>query len=203
MKYRLNSALISVLFFWPLLLSGQNIQDLYKLYSAKKIDELRIELDKIEVETSQNPHIIFLNTVLIEDGDAAAKIYESMVDKTDGILNRHLIEKLSEYYYARGFYVKAQSWRSRIIQSEKTKEISVSDKPYIIQVGAFGFEDNAIKLQKLLASNQIDSEIVKRKLSEKDLYCVWIEGETSRDETERIAKKIESQLRLNYRIIQP
>jgi hypothetical protein len=164
---------------------------------------LKTELGKIDVVVSKNPHIIFFNAILLEDGDAAAKIYESMVDKTDGMLKKHLTAKLAEYYYARGFYVKAQSWRSRIRQNEPVEQIPVSVKPYIIQVGAFSFEDNALKLKKLLASHQIDSEIVKRKLSDKDLFCVWINGKTSRDETERIAKDIERQFRLNYRIIQP
>jgi len=203
MIYRYSSAFIAILILWPLFLSGQNIQRLYELYSAKRIDELKTELGNIDVAASKNPHIIFFNAVFLEDGDAAVKIYESLIDKTDGLLRQHLSEKLAEYYYARGFYVKAESWRSRNKQNEQIKQIPVSTKPYIIQVGAFSFEDNAFKLKKLLASHQIDSEIVKRKLGDKDLFCVWINGKTSRDETERVAKGIEKQFRLNYRIIQP
>ena len=69
MIYRYKSAFFIIFILWPLLLFGQNIQHLYNLYSTNKFDELKEELGKVDIADSKNPHIIFLNTVFLEDGD--------------------------------------------------------------------------------------------------------------------------------------
>ena len=206
MKMSRHNTFIIVLFlFYPFVLTGQNLDYLYSLYQDKKMGELKAELDNIAPDSNTNPDLTFLRTLFIEDGDAAVKIYESLSENTSGILKYFLSQKLAEYYYARGYYIKSEEWRSEMQKPESLlKKPTLWDKNnYKIQVGAFSFKDNASKLHNILGSNNIQSEIIQRKINDKTLFCVWIEGKTTREETEVFAEQIKSRFRLKYQIIQP
>jgi hypothetical protein len=203
MIFKHKFVFILSLVFLPLTLTAQNIQQLHQLYAERKLDVLKAEVAKTGKQYAANPHIVFFKTLFNEDGDAAAKVYEQLVVDAQGTLKNCLITKLSEYYYARGFYIKARNWKSQLVPDQQEVTNTVARNPYKIQVGAFSFQDNAMRVKSFLGSHQIAADVVKRSLGGKDLYCVWIDGGETREETERIAQGIVSKFDLTYRIIQP
>jgi cell division septation protein DedD len=72
---------------------------------------------------------------------------------------------------------------------------------YIIQVGAFGEEENARQLQKSLQTQKFPVRIIERVVNDRNLYCVWVNGGESLDETIRLADKIKNRFKLEYRIL--
>ena len=177
---------------------------LYLLYAQKNFEELKIELNKFNDQINSSTDLTFLNAHFLEDGDAAAKIYETLSESSTGILKYYVRQKLAEYYYARGFYVKAAEWKSGAdIPADLNARLPAISRAFKIQVGAFGFKENASKLHNYLETNNIHSEIIQRDINNKTLFCVWIDGKDSRDQTEKYAEEIKSKLRLNYQIVQP
>jgi hypothetical protein len=73
----------------------------------------------------------------------------------------------------------------------------------VIQVGAFGSQENALKLKKILKEKKIQVKVVKRNVNSKNLYCVWIDGKNNFEETKEYAELLKSRYRLTYSILRP
>ncbi len=209
--------IISILLFSNVLLS-QNHDDLFILYKNKKFKRLETRLSELEKRHLNDPEIVFFKTIFKDNGEDAIKIYQDLYKISGGPLKNLLAKKMSEYYFAQGYYVKAQEYSRAAGQKYKSKpkENSLTAdnknvenlKPknhlrYIIQVGAFGVEKNAAELADILKRRKIKAEVVERNINDKILYCVWIQGDEDYSETKEIAEDIKSNYKLTYRILKP
>lgn len=187
--------------FIPCLISGQSLDHLYQLYHKKQYSDLK---KQVETQKGNSPDLLFFRTLFVESGDQAITTYESLLKKSQGRLQKLVAQKISEYYYAKGYYVKASEY-SQISSSVSSEKIipMATKKIYRIQVGAFGYKDNAIRMKDLLEARDIVSKIEMRDLDGKSLYCVWIDGKTTYNETKSFAEELKQKYKLKYQIINP
>jgi hypothetical protein len=211
-------AALGLWFYFPQLLVAQDISGLYSLYQNRQFRTLQERVTVLSGQYPENAEVRFFNALFLEDGEEAAQIYEQLYPGASEQLRKELAKKLSEYYYARGFYTRAEEFQ-KIKQTEFPENLKSPGEPvppehrntpqtetkkvnFIIQVGAFGQEENARQLKKSLQSHQIVSRIITRLVNGKNLYCVWVNGGNSLDETVRIAVNIKAQFQLEYRILE-
>jgi hypothetical protein len=195
-------------------LSAQQFSHLYELYAEKKLSLLEDEVKKLNNNSDREIDLIFFHALFIEDGDQAIKIYEQLINRAAGLLKKYTAKKISEYYYARGFYVKAAQYENiykkinisnnqTLKKSENGKTDSLPSDNLVIQVGAFGSLENASKLKNMLAAKEIKVRVVKRIVQNKNLYCVWIDGKNNFEETREYAELLKRNFRLTYSILRP
>jgi len=180
---------------------------LYKMYQSGDFELLQKNLASFEKTGGNALDIKFFKAIFMQDGDAAKDQFLYVFDRSSGQLGTMAAERLMDYYFARGYYVNANRYQKYIVdhgQNITAREITdsapVSEK-YYIQVGAFGIEDNARQLKNMLATQDIDAEIVNREVGQKKLYCVLIPGTGDFDNTLKHANKIKSKYDLKFRII--
>ncbi len=210
--------LILSLFSSISILSAQEHQDLFEYYANRQIDELEIRIEQLGNTAQNDPEVLFFSTVLTDNGDNAFSIYERLFKQSRGSLKNLVAEKLAEYYYARGFYVKSSEFENiakTYIPGKTTEEIKSGDNIrkskterstksiYKIQVGAFSVIENANDLAGFLKGKKLEVSVVNRNVSGNILYCVWVEGGSSFESTENIAKEIKKKYQLSYRIVKP
>lgn len=198
--------------------SAQKHQDLYDYYASKQFDKLNSRVKQLEKNTQNDAEVLFFKTVLNDNGDNAFSVYERLFIQSRGILKKLSAEKLSQYYYARGFYVKSAEYErfaatyipvktTEVVKSgDNTKERKTEQSTpsiYKIQVGAFGVVENANDLASFLKSKKLEASVVNRNIGGNILYCVWVEGGSDIKKTENIAKDIKKKYQLSYRIIKP
>jgi hypothetical protein len=197
---------------------AQRHADLFELYQNRQLNKLENRLRELEKDKINDPEIEFFKTIFTDNGKKAIKIYEELLKKSEIPLKNLLADKISDYYYALGFYVRAGEYK-KISQTNfpaRTKVIkkSVDSKnedntggksksKYMIQVGAFGVMQNADDLAQFLKKKTIEAIVVKRSIGGAELYCVWIPGKANYDGTEDIAREIKRKYQLSYRIIIP
>jgi len=216
-RYLYFIPIICILSFFTVLLA-QNHDDLYILYNNKKFKRLETRLSELEKRHLNDPEIVFFKTIFKDDGEVALKIYQDLYKTSGGPLKNLLAKKMSEYYFAQGYYVKAQEYRRASNQKFKVKpkdnsrtadnrdvqkKGSSKQLKYIIQVGAFGVEKNADDLADVLRRKKVNVSVVERNINNKILYCVWVQGDEDYSATKDIAETIKSKYKLTYRILKP
>jgi hypothetical protein len=197
------------------MVSAQNHLDLFEYYANKQIDKLEIRVQQLEKNLKNDPEVLFFSTVLTDNGDKAFSIYERLFIQSHGPLKNLAAEKLAEYYYARGFYIKSKEYEKYaktyipvkttepLKSGDNNKESNRSGSIYKIQVGAFGVIENANDLAGYLQGKKLEVSVVNRNVSGSMLYCVWVEGGSDFKNTENIAKEIKKKYQLSYRIVKP
>jgi len=195
---------------------AQDLAELYSLYEARKMVQLEQRLATMPNNAGQIPDIVFFRTIFNENGEEALKVYEQLFEQSDGLLKKITAHKLAQYYYARGYYVKAGEF-TEIAQntpaqlSDRKINITRPEKPlpanepaealYAIQVGAFSYRDNAQKMLDLLNQQRLNARIVTREINGKALFCVWITGKDDPDETNEYARDLKRKYNIPYRIV--
>ena len=196
--------------------TGQSLLELYDLYENKNMNQLYKKTEEFYQKYPQNNEIKFFKALFMEDGDEALKVYLELFNNSQGRLKSLIAGKIAEFYYAKGFYVKASEYskvaKNRPEYSQESKDsdsidTNQSTQPVqsglVIQVGAFKFKENAQYLQNVLKSHQILSRLVAREIGGKTLYCVWIDGKSNFEETRELAEYINQKFNLKYRIFKP
>lgn len=200
------------------IVSAQKHQDLFTFYENRQIDLLKTRVQQLKDVNQNDPEVLFFSAVLSDNGENAFGIYERLFKDSKGSLKNLAAEKLAEYYFARGFYVKSSEYKNiaktyipvKTTDDRKSGDNNIKRKSkqegtsiYKIQVGAFGVRENANELASFLKSKKIDVSVVTREIDGKDLFCVWVAGESSLERTEDFAEDIKKKYRLSYRIIKP
>ena len=184
-------------------------KELFRLYEANDYSTLKIEINKLDAQKSKSPEIKFLNTVFKENGEEAITIYLDLFQESYGDLKSIIAKKLSDYYYAKGYYITASKYQKYLVENANTKTKipkpkteQVDQNKYIIQLGAFGLKDNAYQLQEMLQTQNLYPRIENRTINGKLLHCVWLDGKKGFSETLEFAEKIKEKYHLQYRILQ-
>jgi hypothetical protein len=214
-----NIVIYIVFLFYHSLICGQEFNELYRLYNERKIQELKNKLDFFEKSYPDHLEILFFKTLFIVNGDEAVSSYQQLTGQADEKLKSYLIKKISEYYYAKGYYITALEYQKKIttpsehIGQDKIKENnnhSANEQLHVdnsskfkIQLGAFSVKENAIQLKDMLFHNHLNAVIVERRINETRLYCIWINGKDNFESTKEYAEMIKNKFKLEYRIIKP
>jgi hypothetical protein len=191
-----------------------NAQDLvnkklFALFEDEKLLELKSEINKLSKNLTKTPEIEFFNTVFIENGETALQIYLDLFKNSYGEFKVVISKKLSDYYYAKGYYLTSSKYQKYMVENTITKtkiknnvSSHAEQKNYIIQLGAFGLKDNAIQLLEMLQTQNLHTRIETRNINGKTLHCVWLEGNKEFSDTLEFAEKIKEKYHLQYRILQ-
>lgn len=214
MQYTSVRKLIPIFLFLLVLgsaLSAQTkVESLYQLYENQKFEDLETKLSQVSTKQQNTLMVQFLNNIFEQNGVIAQQNYEIIFNRSDGRLKYLAAEKLSEFYFAKGYYINASKYQKYLVENEQSTISSVVttatdetgvEKPYYIQVGAFGMRENADQLKTMLGTQTIEASVVVREIGDKKLFCVWIPGKGNYDETLEMANKIKSKFDLEYRII--
>jgi len=184
-------------------------KNLFTLYENLEIEILKSEIERLKNYKNKSAEIEFLKTVFLENGEEALTIYLKLFENSYGDLKSIVSKKLSDYYYAKGYYLTASKYQKYLVESTNTKptkqkniSTKAEQKKYIIQLGAFGLEDNAAQLQKMLQTQNLYTRIENRNINGKSLHCVWLDGKNGFSETLEFAEKIKEKYHLQYRILQ-
>jgi hypothetical protein len=217
----MKSILIILFLFFYLAhsaVSAQKHQDLFTYYKNRQIEKLESRIQQLKNADQTDPEILFFSTVLSENGQSAFTVYDRLYKQSKGPLKNLAAEKLAEYYFARGFYVKSSEYKniaktyipvktieeSKVGDNKKVRKTDQKDTSiYKIQVGAFGVRENAKDLASFLRGKKMVVSVVTREVDGKDLYCVWVTGGSSLESTEDMAEEIKKKYRLSYRILKP
>jgi hypothetical protein len=196
---------------------AQSFNRLLSYYRNHQVAEFKTEAEKIDQEAiRQNPDLEFFYIVVQANAETALSAYERLFKEGSDRVRYLAAEKLKEYHYARGYYITASDYDKYLIENAGTqlehsdeKEIvretiaapSSDDNPYFIQVGAFSHRDNANQLSDMLTTQNVPTKIVLRTVGRNQLFCVWIEGKSTLDQTMEYANQIKERYDLNFRII--
>ncbi len=196
--------------------TAQDISTLYALYEAREMEQLEQRLATLPESAGQVSDVIFFRTVFNENGEEALTVYEDLFQQADGWLRHVTAVKLAQYYYARGYYVKAAGYAeiaevkpsrppqgkiSSVTVKTPVPPSSPGEALYAIQVGAFSYRDNAQKMLNLLNRQHVEAKIVDRQINGKPLFCVWINGKNDPDETRDYAQELKKKYNIPYRIV--
>ena len=217
--FKLLPCLPFLLFLLLAVSPAQDLEELYRLYGAHALAELEKRLSTLPQDAEQIPDIVFFRTVFDENGEEAARIYEQLFEASDGWLKKVTADKLAQYHYARGYYVKAADFaaiaeaaparldRNPVLQRKPdttppADRTQIQEYRYAIQVGAFGYRDNAEKMLDLLNKQRLEARIVKREVNGKTLFCVWIDGQNDREKTQEYARELKEKYNIPYRVVE-
>jgi AmiR/NasT family two-component response regulator len=213
MEYK-NIIICFIFTFYLSSLYCQDLNELYILYNNRQIRELKNKVDLLEKKYPDKKEILFFKTLFIRNGDEAVQNYQNLLGQADEKLKAYVVNKISEYYYAKGYYVTALQYQDDIIVTsnqnvkenieEKNQQLKINENSkFKIQLGAFSVKENANQLIEKLLHNGIHALIVERMVNDILLYCVWINGKNSFEETKLFAEMIKKKFQLEYRIIKP
>lgn len=218
--YQFKSVILSLIFllyFAAFVSAGQQFEVLYKLYEQNDFDKLRQKVEELSGTYPDALETRFFKALFISNGENAKKHYLYVFEQGKGKIKIFAAKKLMDYFFAKGYYVNASKYQKYLVETERNNDIIfiASPKPednsvqspkegteqYYIQVGAFSNNDNARQMCDMLATQNIETKIVKRKIKDQNLFCVWIEGKNDFYETLKLANKIKEKYDLPFRII--
>ena len=195
--------------------------DLFNAYNDQNFTELQTLFNQLQKTDVSRMEWTFYSALFTTDGEEAKNKFQQVFDESQGQLKKMAAKKIMDYYYAKGYYINAAKYQKYIVDKESEiednsistdnpqntnehKEV-IADKTnqseYYIQVGAFSLEDNADQLKKMLLTQNVNALIVKRDVNSRTLYCVWLPGKESFEQTLLYANSIKDKYELKFRII--
>jgi len=211
---------VILVLFSSIILAQSQFDAMYKNYEQHNFEMVKQDLSIMDQKYQSEPEYQFFRAVFLKNGEEAKNNFQMVFEKSGAKLKKLAAKKLMDYYYAKGYYVNASKFQEYLIDEGteitsagaaevKQQEVpekkpvpqTVESEKYFIQVGAFSLEENASQLVKMLATQNIKAQIVKRKIDKRDLFCVWLEGREDFKETYDYANIIKEKYDLKFRII--
>ncbi len=169
-KYRFIQYLIIFSISFCLNVTAQP-QKWYKLY--KDNDLLKLEQSWKSGKINNTDWNTFLGYIFTEKFEDILPSIIQLYDRTtDKFLKRAILDRLSQYYYSKGFYDTANrilhdvQFRNQIF-SIKKKKIQFG-----VQLGAFSSYENALKSKQNLSKKLNDIFIISRNRNGRKFYLV-------------------------------
>jgi len=169
-EYKLFRRVILIIVCVFLTAQAQN-HPVYDLYHSNRISEIETLLENGQIVGEDWKK--FAETLFIEDLDAALKQYISLYGATaDNQLKNLIIDRVSQYYYAKGLYESAE----RILDDEEFRarlfSMNVEKIYFGVQLGAFSSQENAANARDKYAENISDISVVAKSSGGKTLFVV-------------------------------
>ena len=123
MKYHLISLVILPFILFSSIFA-QKYPELFQYYKERQLLQLQNRIDALVKSDPGNEEVQFFNAYFLENGEDALVVYEDLFKKSYSPLKNLIADKISDYNYARGFYVKAEEYKklSLTLFPAKTKE---------------------------------------------------------------------------------
>lgn len=169
-KYRFISGVISALLLIICPAMSQQI-DIYQLYSTQQFAEIEKELEagRITDEKWQK----FAEILFMENLDEVLTRYITLYnDYNDDRLHKVIIDRISQYYYARGLYDSADRILKDPLFRKKIFAINTDKILFGVQLGAFSSMENANKAKNKYSKNIDDIRIINKQSGGKRLYVI-------------------------------
>ena len=169
-KFQFFRRLILILLFISFSLQAQNHR-IYDLYISNQFAEIEKMLN--EEPIAEQDWKKFCQILFIEDLDAALKEYILLYNiSTDNQLKKLVIDRVSQYYYAKGLYDSAE----RLLHDEEFRKtlfsMNIERISFGVQLGAFSTQENAIKGKDKYSGKIDDIKIIKKSSGGKILFVV-------------------------------
>jgi hypothetical protein len=198
-KYRYLQYLIYWFLFQTVVYS--QTQKWYNAYLSNDMMALQTDLEKNNI--TDPDWKLFVQTIFIEDVEEALPQFTILYQKTaDPKLKKIILDRISQYYYAKGFYETAD----RILTDENFRNqiISVREEQiyFGIQLGAFSSLENAEKAKKKYSGSIQDIYIIIKESSGKKLYAVIAGKFKNRNDAEKLEKEIQKKFTMKGMITQ-
>ncbi len=194
-----------------------------------KLDNAREKLEKLKKTNPNSPEVLFLEGVLIKEGNKALEKYKEVFEKYPGSKYADAaLYRTFSYYYAVGSYKRAEKYlnelkkkypgspyikaANRTIPSDDEVTVTESNPPdkekqifpkkeyYTIQAGAFTSYENAKKMQKRFKKAGLTSKITSKQVGGSFLNIVTVGKFSSRKEAEKFLKVLKRDFSLEGRI---
>lgn len=175
---------------------AQSSRELSELYENQQFLKLRQYYEGNQIHDSNWKR--FIEALSEDDADSAmvtfAEVYRTTQDR---LLKKHVGERISDYYYAKGYYRTAE----RLLRDKEFLEQTVSAQPeqetsntigYGIQVGAFGNYENALALKNKMLKKNRNVTIVNKNAEGGNLFLVVIGKFSEREVAERELRSLRS-----------
>ena len=191
-KHRFVQYLILFLLLSSSVLSAQS-ELWFRLYTENKIGELKKLLNEHKIA---NPDWANFVEILFEEEveNALPRYVDLYRNADDKKLKKIILDRISQYYYARGFYntahriIEDEDFRNQIFSSKAQK------KHYGVQLGAFSSYENALKNKKKYLSKLKYVSIITKQKNNRKLYIV-VAGKFG---TKEEAIKLKTRIRNEY-----
>ena len=191
-------------------------RDLLEAYLKKDFKYIASVVEQKDIFTSEKERSFYL-ALFERDGEKAVETYKALFQEEEELYLKYLAaERLQDYFYARGYYATSAEYRQYVTDHERDIELSrfnapkgeketnrgrQDDEKYYIQVGAFGIEDNARQMVEMLQTQNYVARIKMRQVSNRRLYCVWVDGTEDFRSTLKLADKLKQKYHLKYKLI--
>jgi len=175
---------------------AQSSRELSELYENQQFLKLRQYYEGDQIHDSNWKR--FIEALSEDNADSAMVMFAEVYRTTqDRLLKKHVGERISDYYYAKGYYKTAE----RLLRDKKFLEQTVSAQPeqetsntigYGIQVGAFGNYENALALKNKMLKKNRNVTIVNKNAEGGNLFLVVIGKFSEREVAERELRSLRS-----------
>ena len=124
---------------------GQNIKLYLSLIEEGKIEGVKENLPELISKYPNNPSVLYLKALLIQDGNSAIKLYKDLLKKyPNSKYAPNSAMKISEYFYARGLYTQAATLLKNIpIKYPRFADIQRVTNLMVNSFNAIGEADSA------------------------------------------------------------
>lgn len=191
-KYRLfffsNLIIFFLIISFSIQLFGQSNSELADLYENNQLIKLKQYSDNDQIN---DPHWrVFVKALFEQNADSALGVFAAIYRLTpDKVLQRFIIERISGYYYARGYYKTAE----QLLKDKKyfNETISAHHKlktetqKYGIQIGAFSSYENALSMKNKVLKRTDNVAIINKDSNDENLYVVVVGKFSDRESAER------------------
>ena len=124
---------------------GQNIKLYLSLIEEGKIEGVKENLPELISKYPNNPSVLYLKALLIQDGNSAIKLYKDLLKKyPNSKYAPNSAMKIGEYFYARGLYTQAATLLKNIpIKYPRFADIQRVTNLMVNSFNAIGEADSA------------------------------------------------------------
>jgi len=173
----------------------------FRLYTENNIVELKKLLDEKKItDTNWASFVEILYEEEVEN--ALPRFVDLYKNARDKKLKKIILDRISQYYYARGFYTTA----NRIIEDKDFRDqifsTKVQKKYFGVQLGAFSSYDNALKSKKKYLSKIKHVSIITKQRNNRKLYVVVVGKLGTKEEAIKLKTRIRDEFGQKGIIIQ-
>ena len=124
---------------------GQNIKLYLSLIEEGKTEGVKENLPELISKYPNNPSVLYLKALLIQDGNSAIKLYKDLLKKyPNSKYAPNSAMKIGEYFYARGLYTQAATLLKNIpIKYPRFADIQRATNLMVNSFNAIGEADSA------------------------------------------------------------
>jgi len=180
---------------------AQEEELLSKLYTEQRL----IEIEKLlEQNRITNPDWKrFFDLLFVENADSVIQMLTSLYKDTDSRYLRPIIRhKLSQFYYARGYYETAQKVLSDDLFFLKLVSLQKDEKGYGIQLGAYSTNENARQERRKYLRKFKNLTIMTKNINGRKLYVLVVGKYSSKTEAQKALRTFRKKYGIKGYIIQ-